>query len=129
MASLNFLIFPRLPFSNGKVAAAMQPLEHILTNVGSLHRYSRRDQSLRMALDACDVILLEVKDAEDVAFCREVRTHSLKPMLLYGLDVSAATWVQGLQAGADGFLLLSSPEEILSARLHAVLRWAGLSSS
>lgn len=128
MTPLKFLVFPRLRSSNGK-AATMLPLERILTNVGSLRRYNRRDHNLSRALDDCDVILLEVRDAEDVAFCREVRTHSLKPMLLYGLDVPATTWVQGLQAGADGFLPLSSPEEIINARLHAMLRWAGLNSS
>ncbi len=79
-------------------------------------------------MDAYDVIFLEVKDDNDIAFCHELRRVSVKPLFLYGWNVPVTTWIHGLQSGADAYLDMPTSEEVLNARLRAVLRRTQTSS-
>lgn len=99
--------------------------EHLLLRAGRLNRRMPHEKDWTKELDAFDVIFLEVKDDTDIAYCHELRRISCKPLFLYGWNVPVATWIHGLQSGADAYLDLPASEEVLTARLRAVLRRTG----
>lgn len=90
--------------------------------MGLLSRRTRNDKDWVSELDAYDVIFLEIEDDADVALCHELRRLSLKPLFLYGSNVPVTTWILGLQSGADAYLSLPTSEDVLNAKLQAVLR-------
>jgi DNA-binding response OmpR family regulator len=120
---MRFLILPRSPSDDGH-QAEWPPIECLLSGD---HQWRRvpREAGLERDLEWCDVILLEVRTGEDVLYCQKLRSQSFKPLLLYGRNVPTQTWVQGLEQGADAFLPLSASEEVLKARLQALLRRFG----
>lgn len=117
---MRFLILPKHPKGNGHLSPS-SAIERLLEREHEWRR-TDRDVGLDHDLEWCDVILLEIGSGEDVLYCQKLRTRSLKPLLLYGWDVPTQTWVQGLEQGADAFLPLSVSEDVLKARLQAVLR-------
>lgn len=94
----------------------------MLLKTGRLSRRMRTEDDWTKELDPYDVIFLEVKDDTDIAYCHELRRVTRKPLFLYGWNVPVATWILGLQSGADAYLELSNSEELLDAKLRAVLR-------
>lgn len=97
-------------------------LEHLLLRIGRISQRLRNEKGWHRELDAYDVIFLEVKDDNDIAYCHELRRVSIKPLFLYGWNVPVTTWIHGLQSGADAYLEMPTSEEVLNARLRAVLR-------
>ncbi len=75
-----------------------------------------------------DLVLLDgdLPDGSGLDFCRQIKadatirdTHIL---FLSGIKIRPEEQVQGLQAGADGYLLKPVPQELLLANVAAVLR-------
>lgn len=124
--TVRFLLLPNpANDADGSNQAGIQDaysLEGLLSRTGLLSRRARDDKDWVSELDAYDVIFLEIGDDADVALCHELRRLSLKPLFLYGANVPATTWILGLQSGADAYLSLPTNEDVLNARLQAVLR-------
>lgn len=117
--------FLLLPASNGDAEGSRShslSFEHLLLRVGRLNRRPRHEKEWSKELDAYDVIFLEIKNDTDIAYCHELRRLSLKPLFLYGRNIPVTTWIHGLQSGADAYLELPTSEELLHAKLRAVLR-------
>gem|GEM_PF-4956920 len=117
---MRFLILPKKPQGNGCIPS----WDSITSLLAQDHEWRCRDRELGLEYDLewCDAILLEVCTGEDVLYCQTLRSQSLKPLLLYGWNVPTQTWVQGLEQGADAYLPLSAGEEVLKARLQALVR-------
>lgn len=119
---VRFLLLPASPADAGTGRSRSLSFEHLLLRSGRLNRRGRQEKDWTRGLDAYDVIFLEIKDDTDIAYCHELRRVSLKPLFLYGWNIPVATWIHGLQSGADAYLELPASEEVLNAKLRAVLR-------
>lgn len=119
---MRFLLLPALTGDAESGRSRSLSFEHLLLRAGRLNRRVRNEIDWTKGLDAFDVIFLEVKDDTDISYCHELRRVSQKPLFLYGWNVPVATWIHGLQSGADAYLALPASEEVLNARLQAVLR-------
>ncbi|MDQ3587831.1 MAG: response regulator transcription factor [Actinomycetota bacterium] len=72
-----------------------------------------------------DVVVLDVKmpDMDGVAVCRRLRAKGLEvPVLMLTARDAVADRVEGLQAGADDYLVKPFATEELTARLRALTR-------
>ena len=121
-----FVLLPRNGASSSQVYGPTRAIEHALRVEGYPVQRMRRHDMPDNFLEDMDVVLVEIGDNEDLAFCAEVRTRSQKPLLLYGWDIPSSIWIKGLDVGADAFLSLPTEERVLRAQLHAVLRRSGL---
>jgi len=79
-------------------------------------------------LDNSDAVFLEVIRDDELAFIKELRAKTRKPVLVYGHDVPKSMQIESLGAGADAFLRIPDSLDVLQARVHAFLRRSGLES-
>lgn len=78
-----------------------------------------------------DLILLDVMlpKIDGITLCRQLRSrHSNTPILLLTAQNSSASKVEGLDAGADDYVVKPFDFEELSARIRAILRRGGTSA-
>ncbi|NOX61531.1 MAG: hypothetical protein GXP42_06235 [Chloroflexi bacterium] len=128
MTHLTFLLVPSLRNHREASKRATEIVESLLREEGHIVRKVKRDKDITSDLFMSDVILLEVADAEDIAYCEYVRSQCMKPVFLYGMDMPLATWIKGLQAGGDAFIVLPEERSVLHAYLNALLRRVGFST-
>lgn len=116
-----------LPLSmNGDEQAYTRVLQDLLKKLGCLPQKLSRSAVDTAKLLRSDLILVEVDSLEDLELFHELRRSTKKPIIMYGYGVSSAIWVRGLEYGADGFISFPESQEVLTERLRAMLRRAGL---
>ncbi len=117
-----------LPLSNhhGQRSAAI--LEELLGHLGCDPVKIDRTQFSITYLDRSSAILVEIQSMHDLELFRALRQNTQQPIIIYGEAVSSATWVRGLEFGADGFLNLSEGRAVLEERLRALLSRAGIAT-
>lgn len=116
-----------LPLSaNGGERSTTQLLKGLLHDLGCVPQKVSRTEFDPQNIRRSDVILVEVDSVNDLELFRTLRNGTRKPIIMYGNAVSSAIWVRGLEYGADGFLNLPEPKEVLSGRIRAVLLRSGL---
>ncbi len=72
-----------------------------------------------------DLILFEYFDHvanEMRALVSRIRLNSRAPLMMLTDDQSVACYLDVLQAGADAIFTISTPDEVILARCHALLR-------
>ena len=129
MNRLTFLLIPSLRNHRETSKRATEIIESLLREEGHRFRRVKRDEDVTSHLFNSDVILVEVADMEDIAFCEYLRSKSMKPLFLYGMDMPLVTWIKGLQAGGDAFIVLPEDASVLRAYLNALLRRVGFAGA
>lgn len=74
-----------------------------------------------------DLIILDLvmPNMNGLETCRRLRTLSSTPIIMLTARTDEASMVQGLDAGADDFLVKPFPNSILTAKISAILRRTG----
>ena len=121
---LQFIVFSSV--SRAHDEGVTQSVVRLLSQEGYEAQQLEAEDAFPDAVAAADVIMVEVGDAEDLELCQSLRQHSHKPLLLFGWNLTAALSNEGLALGADSVLPLPAPDEVLRARLNALLRRTGL---
>lgn len=129
MNPLTFLLIPSQRNHRESSKRATEIMESLLREEGHKFRKVKRDEDVTSHLFKSDVILVEVADTEDIAYCEYLRSKSMKPLFLYGMDMPLVTWIKGLQAGGDAFIVLPEDSSVLRAYLNALLRRVGFAGA
>lgn len=71
-----------------------------------------------------DVLLLDVMmpDCDGISLCKQIRMTSEIPIIMLTARVEKEDIVRGFQAGADDYVTKPFDEDILDARIHAVVK-------
>lgn len=117
-----------LPLSNHHGQRSAVILEELLRHLGCDPVKIDRRQFSTSYLDRSSAILVEIQSMHDLELFRALRQKTQQPIIIYGEAVSSATWVRGLEFGADGFLNLSEARPVLEERLRALLTRAGIAT-
>jgi DNA-binding response OmpR family regulator len=74
-----------------------------------------------------DLIILDfmLPNMDGVQTCRRLRSLTKTPIIILTARNDEASMVQGLDSGADDFLVKPSPHNILVAKIEAILRRSG----
>ncbi|RZQ64549.1 response regulator transcription factor [Amycolatopsis suaedae] len=104
---------------------ALGALGHKLTLTGS------GDEALRILLEQrnpTDVVLLDVMlpGSDGFEVCRQLRRHSMVPVIMLTARGDAVDVVVGLEGGADDYVVKPVEPRVLDARIKAVLRRGNL---
>lgn len=72
----------------------------------------------------CVVLDLKLPGADGHAICRELRAHSMVPIIMLTSSDSAFDEVMGMNLGADDYVTKPYNPSVLIARIHSLLRRA-----
>ena len=115
-----------LPLSANGARSATNTIKKLLDELGCEPQKIARTDFEPQHLHRSDVILVEVDSINDLELFRVLRQGTRKPIIMYGSAVSTTIWVRGLEYGADGFINLPEPHEVLRERLRAILHRSGI---
>ncbi len=127
MSHVRLLFVPLTNVSKeSKVAYHRVAFEALLLGEGfDLDRVARDDMDSAHLVDS-DICFLEVEELDNLQPVTDLRMVSRKPLVLFGCNIPDSLWVEGLNSGADAYLSLPDSDDVLRARLHAVIRRFGL---
>ncbi len=127
MSHVRLLFVPLTNASKAsKAAYHCMDFEVLLLNEGfEVDRVARDDMDSTYFVDS-DVCFLEVEEMDNLQSVTDLRMVSRKPLVLFGCNVPESLWIDGLNSGADAYLSLPDSEDVLRARLNAVIRRFGL---
>ena len=124
--SSRILLVPLCSSAQSDCPPPTETLEAVLLNSGHDAVCLGQEHVSDELLENNDAVFLEVIREDDLAFLRELRAKTRKPVLIYGVGVPKSVQIESLDAGADAFLRIPDSPEVLQARLHAFLRRSGL---
>ena len=124
--SSRILLVPLCGSAQSDYPPPSKALEAVLLNTGHEIACLERKHVSDELLENSNAVFLEVIREDHLAFLRELRARTRKPVLIYGAGVPKSVQIEGLDAGADGFLRIPASLELLQARVHAFLRRSGL---
>jgi DNA-binding response OmpR family regulator len=104
-----------------RVAAALRPALH---RHGMTTTRLARGRGVAEHLAGVDVVLLDLglPDVDGVDVCRDIRSRSDVPVIVVSARGEVDDRIQGLDCGADDYLVKPFDTGELLARMHAVLR-------
>ena len=104
-----------------RVAAALRPALH---RHGMTTTRLSRGRGVTEHLDGVDVVLLDLglPDVDGVDVCRAIREAGDVPVIVVSARGEVDDRIQGLDVGADDYLVKPFDTGELLARMHAVLR-------
>jgi len=78
-----------------------------------------------------DLIILDfiMPHMDGIQTCRELRTITSAPIIMLTARTDESSMIQGLDAGADDFLVKPCPHSILTAKIAAILRRASANNT
>ena len=108
-------------------------LEGFLTNAGyEVSTFPTGDALFEaFAREACDLVILDVMmpGSDGLTICRKLRGISNVPIIILTAKESEADQMRGLMLGGDDYLIKPFSPSLLVARVNALLRRAGMSST
>lgn len=85
--------------------------------------------NMRQALEAertaaADLYLLDINlpDGNGIDFCRQLRTHTQKPILFLTARGTEENMIEGFRAGCDDYIAKPFPLTVLKQKISAILR-------
>ncbi len=124
--SSRVLLLALCGFAQSDCPTTSETLETMLLHSGREVACLEREHVSDELLENCDAVFLEVIGEDQLAFLRELRAKTRKPVLVYGVGVPKSVQIDSLDAGADAFLCIPDSLEVLQSRVHAFLRRSGL---